>query len=636
MKTSKWLILTAALALLALPPAAWAAEATAMQLQVCTAILADGLGPTGGTYQVGDVIEFNISISVPPSPNPPTFCTLTNVSLYFYPPPLGAHPYGSGCDGTANAVLIASGLTLVPGAAPFEFDSSDNAVLAYTVQPGDAGMVMHSDIATTFFIEGGTDMQCDEKAVHNTIACPPPCLEVTKAVDCGYSKVGDEVTYRVCITNCGDLFDLIDVAVTDDILGDISGYFPSTLAPGQTECADIPYVIQPGDEPGPVLNQAHFAATDACDSLTRPTVHSDIVTVTLLHPEFTVVKECVDDPIPGGSTEASYTVTVTNTGDVELDFTTDEAGVGPFSLEPDSIFQQVVTVPVPPGATEVCNDITVTATIPPEFCDLPNVIEHSARDCCAVAGNEGCTPGYWKNHPDCWECYDPDYPLCDVFTVPAQLQGEFCDDTLMDALNYGGGAGVEGAARNLFRHAAAALQNACDADVNYPMTVAGVIQHVNAALATLDKSMIEAAKGILAGYNESGCPQDAHCRPKPEGAGSSLGSQELSPAPAQDTEVQLGIALPERFSVEGYPNPANPSVTIAYALPMESQVKVDIFDVEGRSVATLVDGQMPAGRHSVVWDGRDHTGANAAGGVYFCRVQCCDGQETLNKVIKVR
>jgi flagellar hook assembly protein FlgD len=65
-------------------------------------------------------------------------------------------------------------------------------------------------------------------------------------------------------------------------------------------------------------------------------------------------------------------------------------------------------------------------------------------------------------------------------------------------------------------------------------------------------------------------------------------------------------------------------------------VKVDIFDVEGRSVATLVDGQMPAGRHSVVWDGRDHTGANAAGGVYFCRVQCCDGQETLNKVIKVR
>jgi uncharacterized repeat protein (TIGR01451 family) len=525
-----------------------------------------------------------------------------------------------------------------PTIGPFSLPAGDTLQQVVTEGPAVPPEVCN-DITVTATIPPEF---CDLPNVieHSARGCCPvvcePCIEVTKTVDCGYSKVGDEVLYTVCVDNCGDV-ELTDVTVTDNLLGDISGLFPDVFAVGQVECRDIPYTIQPGDEPGPVLNQAEAAGTGLCGEDTeRVTDTSGIVTVTLLHPEFTVVKECVDDPIPGGSTEASYTVTVTNTGDVELDFTTDEAGVGPFSLEPDSIFQQVVTVPVPPGATEVCNDITVTATIPPEFCDLPNVIEHSARDCCAVAGNEGCTPGYWKNHPDCWECYDPDYPLCDVFTVPAQLQGEFCDDTLMDALNYGGGAGVEGAARNLFRHAAAALQNACDADVNYPMTVAGVIQHVNAALATLDKSMIEAAKGILAGYNESGCPQDAHCRPKPEGAGSSLGSQELSPAPAQDTEVQLGIALPERFSVEGYPNPANPSVTIAYALPMESQVKVDIFDVEGRSVATLVDGQMPAGRHSVVWDGRDHTGANAAGGVYFCRVQCCDGQETLNKVIKVR
>jgi hypothetical protein len=96
------------------------------------------------------------------------------------------------------------------------------------------------------------------------------------------------------------------------------------------------------------------------------------------------------------------------------------------------------------------------------------------------------------------------------------------------------------------------------------------------------------------------------------------------------------ILIPDRFSVSGYPNPAGPSATIHYALPVDSKVTVEVFDVQGRSVITLVDQFVPAGYHSVVWNGRDSKGKIAASGVYFCRVQCCDGEEILKKVIKVR
>ena len=52
-------------------------------------------------------------------------------------------------------ILIASGLTLTPGGAPYVFDSSDNAALSYVVQPGDAADYVYADIATTFYVQGG-------------------------------------------------------------------------------------------------------------------------------------------------------------------------------------------------------------------------------------------------------------------------------------------------------------------------------------------------------------------------------------------------------------------------------------------------------------------------------------------------
>ena len=81
-------------------------------------------------------------------------------------------------------------------------------------------------------------------------------------------------------------------------------------------------------------------------------------------------------------------------------------------------------------------------------------------------------------------------------------------------------------------------------------------------------------------------------------------------------------SLPEQVVLEAnYPNPFNPSTTISYFLPERRSVHLEVFDLLGRRVKTLVNGEVGAGRHRVVWDGTDAGGAHTAGGVYLYRLQ---------------
>ncbi len=68
-----------------------------------------------------------------------------------------------------------------------------------------------------------------------------------------------------------------------------------------------------------------------------------------------------------------------------------------------------------------------------------------------------------------------------------------------------------------------------------------------------------------------------------------------------------------------YPNPFNPKTTIRYELPKSSIVKIEVFDVFGQSVVTLVDKRKPAGYHTVDFDG-----SNLASGIYLYRIQASD------------
>lgn len=95
------------------------------------------------------------------------------------------------------------------------------------------------------------------------------------------------------------------------------------------------------------------------------------------------------------------------------------------------------------------------------------------------------------------------------------------------------------------------------------------------------------------------------------------------------------VAAPDPVPSAGFnlaqnvPNPFNPSTTIAYNLPSQSRVKLQIFDVRGRLVNTLVNEVRPAGRSTVVWDGHNSHGASVASGVYFYQLQA--GQKIQKK-----
>jgi len=66
-----------------------------------------------------------------------------------------------------------------------------------------------------------------------------------------------------------------------------------------------------------------------------------------------------------------------------------------------------------------------------------------------------------------------------------------------------------------------------------------------------------------------------------------------------------------------YPNPFNPTTTIAFDLKQDDQVMIDIFNVKGQKVRTLINDFMKKGQHSVQWNGKDDQGKMAGSGIYF-------------------
>jgi hypothetical protein len=80
-------------------------------------------------------------------------------------------------------------------------------------------------------------------------------------------------------------------------------------------------------------------------------------------------------------------------------------------------------------------------------------------------------------------------------------------------------------------------------------------------------------------------------------------------------------ALPTEFAFHpAHPNPFSRATTIRFDLPRTSPVKVEVFDVQGRRIATLASGVREAGRHTLSWDGRTDRGGRAEAGVYLCRM----------------
>lgn len=109
-----------------------------------------------------------------------------------------------------------------------------------------------------------------------------------------------------------------------------------------------------------------------------------------------------------------------------------------------------------------------------------------------------------------------------------------------------------------------------------------------------------------------------------------------------DSSAVVGIvpaeAVPVARDAELYgnwPNPFNPETRVEFGLRTANRVRLTVHDVLGRVVATLVDSRMPAGRHTVRWDGREASGRPAASGVYLLRLTA-GGATDVRKMALVR
>jgi len=91
---------------------------------------------------------------------------------------------------------------------------------------------------------------------------------------------------------------------------------------------------------------------------------------------------------------------------------------------------------------------------------------------------------------------------------------------------------------------------------------------------------------------------------------------------------------PGQFALDqNHPNPFNAETQIQCWLAEDAAISLDIFNVAGQKVVTLVNGEQPAGRHTIVWGGLDHQGCPLATGLYLCRLQVDDRVQTCKMIL---
>jgi hypothetical protein len=97
-----------------------------------------------------------------------------------------------------------------------------------------------------------------------------------------------------------------------------------------------------------------------------------------------------------------------------------------------------------------------------------------------------------------------------------------------------------------------------------------------------------------------------------------------------------GGPAPTSFALgQNYPNPFNPTTNISFSVPKQELVKVEVYDVLGRLISTLVDTELPVGNYTTTWNGKDVNGASVATGMYIYRMQA-GSFSTVKKMLMVK
>jgi hypothetical protein len=110
------------------------------------------------------------------------------------------------------------------------------------------------------------------------------------------------------------------------------------------------------------------------------------------------------------------------------------------------------------------------------------------------------------------------------------------------------------------------------------------------------------------------------------------GADQLDPGTGASGIGPSGAAVLELAS---YPNPFNPTTSLSFVMETGAYVRLEIYDIGGRLVRTLVDRAMGPGTHRIPWDGRDERGIAMSSGVYIARLEAGDDLVT-QKLVLVR
>ena len=93
-------------------------------------------------------------------------------------------------------------------------------------------------------------------------------------------------------------------------------------------------------------------------------------------------------------------------------------------------------------------------------------------------------------------------------------------------------------------------------------------------------------------------------------------------------------SIPE-ISMLNYPNPFNPETTISFTTAKRGKTKLEIFNIKGQKVKTLLNENIEAGSHNVVWNGTDNSYKNVASGIYFIKI-LTNKQSKIHKLLLIK
>jgi len=108
----------------------------------------------------------------------------------------------------------------------------------------------------------------------------------------------------------------------------------------------------------------------------------------------------------------------------------------------------------------------------------------------------------------------------------------------------------------------------------------------------------------------------------------------FGPDVSVDEVVEFVSQIPIKF-LKNYPNPFNPRTTISFEIAEKGKTEVEIYNVKGQKVKTLLSENLEAGNHSVIWNGKDNNEKLVASGMYFYKVSVNDNQR-INKMIMIK